>query len=517
VSISAADVEARAPRVHCGGQSLTHAQIRARAAKIASGLASLGISTGDRVALVMRNDVAYPQITLGAGLVGAIAVPVNWHWKGDEIKYVLEDSGAKVVFAHEDLAGPVESVLPTAVHLVEVGVGRHQASGEGRIALEHWLQTQPPWRGGRRAPPNSMIYTSGTTGRPKGVLREQATPQLTAERVRVVLEAFALEPGMRSLIPAPLYHTAPHIHMVFGLRVGVDLTIMPRFDAEELLRTVESERINHFQAVPTMFIRLLELPPEVRARYDISSLRAVVHAAAPCPPAVKHAIIEWLGPIVHEYYGGTETGIVVSCDSEQWLGHPGTVGKPVADADVKVFDDAGNELARGAVGHLYIKPPECQPAFTYHGQAAAAEALRRGGYVTIGDIGYLDEDGFVYITDRASDMVISGGVNIYPAEIEQCLQTLPGVHDSAVFGIPDREFGEALVAHVQLLPAAGITVEEVRAHLRASLAGYKVPRTIVFDPDLPRDDSGKLIKRRLRNRYVTNDHHRTGGSACARS
>jgi long-chain acyl-CoA synthetase len=481
---------------------MTHSQIRENAGRIASGLASLGVANGDRTALLLRNDLVFPQIITAAGILGAVAVPINWHWKRDEIRYVLKDSGSKVVFAHADLADVIEGALPRGAVLIVAGSGGLAHTQDHRLVFEDWVAAQDSWDGPPALAPNSMIYTSGTTGRPKGVVREQAPPHLVQERLRVVLEAFALERGMRTLIPAPLYHTAPLIHLTFALRAGVDTVIMPKFDAEELLQLVEEHQVEHVHAVPTMFIRLLQLEPEQRERYDLSSLRAVVHGAAACPPDVKHAMISWLGPILHEYYGGTEFGIVVGCNSEEWLTHPGTVGKPLADAAIRVVNDEGYELPPGSVGHLYLKPPTCQPSFSYHGQAAAAAEIIRDGYVSIGDVGYVDTGGYVYITDRAADMVISGGVNIYPAEIEQCLVGLSGVRDCAVFGIPDPEFGERLVAHVQLLPGADVTEDDVRSYLRGALAGYKVPRQIVFDPDLPRDDSGKLVKRRLRARYL---------------
>jgi long-chain acyl-CoA synthetase len=495
-----------APRVRCGDQSLSHAEVRANAAQIASGLASRGVGNGDRVAIVMHNDIVFPQITIGVGLLGAVAVPINWHWQGDEIEYVLNDSGAKVAVVHAKFAGLVANILPEGTHLVVVADGSPAPDIDNSTRLEDWLATQPAWVGVSSVPPTSMMYTSGTTGRPKGVLRRPA-PDRAQERVQVVLRGFALQPDMRTLIPAPLYHTAPHAHMALALQAGIDLTIMPRFDAEDLLRTVERERIEHIQCVPTMFIRLLQLAPEIRGRYDLGSLRAVVHAAAACPPSVKRDMIDWFGPIIHEYYGGTETGVVVACDTEEWLAHPGTVGKPLADAEVRIIGEGGDELPRGEIGQLYLKPPSCQPRFSYHGTTAATEMFHHGheGFATIGDIGYLDDDGFLYITDRASDMVISGGVNIYPVEIEHCLQQLDGVIDSAAFGIPDPEFGERLVAHVQQRPGADITLEDVAAHLRASLAGYKIPKTIIFDSDLPRDESGKLAKRRLRNQYLRRD------------
>jgi long-chain acyl-CoA synthetase len=306
---------------------------------------------------------------------------------------------------------------------------------------------------------------------------------------------------MRTMVPAPLYHTAPNVHALGAVALGMDLTVLPRFDAEDFLRAVEANRIDHAQMVPTMFVRLLKLPDEVRKRYDLSSLKNVVHAAAPCPPDVKRAMIEWWGPIITEYYGGSETGIAVWCDSAEWLAHPGTVGKAVDGADIRILDEEGNILPIGQVGTVYIKPADNWPNFTYIGDDDKRRNMERDGYLTVGDVGRLDDDGFLYLSDRANDMVISGGVNIYPAEIEAALFGLEGVRDVAVFGIPDEEFGEALAAHIDADPAAGLTEDAVREFARQKLAGYKVPKVVVFDRNLPREDSGKLFKRKLREPY----------------
>jgi long-chain acyl-CoA synthetase len=252
--------------------------------------------------------------------------------------------------------------------------------------------------------------------------------------------------------------------------------------------------------VPTMFVRLLALPADVRSRYDLSSLRWVVHAAAPCPPEVKRQMIDWLGPIVAEYYGGTETGPVVMCTSEEWLSHAGTVGRAIERAQIKIFDPDGNELPVGESGEVYMWL-DTWPDFTYEGDDAKRRAIERDGLITCGDIGYLDADGYLYLNDRSSDMVISGGTNIYPAEIEACLHSLEGVRDCAVFGIPDEEFGEALAAHIELHDTANLTAERVRDHVRSKLASYKTPKVVVFCESLPREDSGKIFKRRLREPY----------------
>jgi len=303
---------------------------------------------------------------------------------------------------------------------------------------------------------------------------------------------------MRTLVAAPMYHSAPNVHSLVSAAAGIDLTIMASFDAEELLRLIEEHQIDHFQAVPTMFVRLLHLPDEVREKYDVSSLKSVVHAAAPCPPEVKRRIIDWFGPIVSEYYGGTETGACVACGSADWLAHPGTVGRPIEDADVRIFSENGDLLPEGESGRIHLRPPSVLPNFTYHGNPDKRAAIERDGYLDIGDVGYLDHDGFLYLNDRSTDMIISGGVNIYPAEIEACLLELDGIRDVAVFGVPDEEFGEAIAAHVE---ATGLTEDVVRDHVRTNLAGYKVPKVVVFDNDLPREDTGKLMKRKIRARY----------------
>jgi long-chain acyl-CoA synthetase len=250
-----------------------------------------------------------------------------------------------------------------------------------------------------------------------------------------------------------------------------------------------------------MFVRLLELPDEVRDRYDLGSLECVVHAAAPCPAHVKRRIIDWFGPVIREYYGATEIGIVIVCDSEEWLAHEGTVGHPFAGSDIHVHDPEGRLLATGETGEIFIRPPDYWPGFTYLGQDDKRREIERDGYISIGDVGRVDADGYLYLSDRARDMVISGGVNIYPSEIEACLLELAGVRDVAVFGIPDDSFGESLAAHVDVDPSAGLTEVALRDHVGSRLARYKVPQVVVFDADLPREESGKIFKRRIRERY----------------
>ncbi|UNO43164.1 AMP-binding protein [Streptomyces sp. MST-110588] len=484
-----------------------------RAARIATGLRDLGVEPGDRIAVVLRNEPAYLEITAAAALIGASAVPVNWHFKNDDLRHVLADSASRVVFAHTDLLPGVAAVLPEGARLIEAPVPAEIADAcgfpppsptGGHPLLDTWLAGHAPLAEAAAERPPTIIYSSGTTGRPKGVLREPVSAEQLAAAVEKFLEHFAIRPGGSTLIPAPLYHASPSQHAVLALAAGLDITLMPRFDAQEFLRLIERHRIEQAQVVPTMFVRLLRLPKEVREGYDISSLTSVVHAAAPCPPHIKHAMIDWLGPILREYYGGSETGPVTWCDSRQWLEHPGTVGRAEGTCGVAVLGPDGTVLPPGETGDIYLKPSDDWPGFSYLGDPAkrtAMESAHLPGYVTVGDVGHLDADGYLYLSDRRDDMVISGGVNIYPAEIEGCLLSLTGVRDAAVFGIPDQEFGESLAAHIQPENGAALTAEDVRAHVAGRLASYKVPRTVVFEESLPRDDSGKLFRRRLRDPY----------------
>ena len=482
--------------VRCGDVFRDYDDVRARAAAVAGGLAALGVEAGDRVAVYLRNDVSFIEASIGIGLLGAIPVPVNWHWKGAELAYLLDDSGSKVIFANTGLVETAEAVAGERP-LIEVAGEPDPPTGRHPV-YEDWLAIQDGWSELPRQAPLSMVYTSGTTGRPKGIVRAATTPEQAQAIAGLVFQTFGLAPGMRTLVAAPMYHSAPNVHSLVSAAAGIDLTIMASFDAEELLRLIEEHHIDHFQAVPTMFVRLLQLPDDIRAKYDVSSLKSVVHAAAPCPVEVKQGIIDWFGPIVREYYGGTETGACVASESADWLARPGTVGRAIWDGDVRIYSDDGRLLPAGESGRIHMRPPSAWPDFTYQGNPEKRAAMERDGYLDIGDVGYLDHDGFLYLNDRSTDMVISGGVNIYPAEIEACLLTLDGVRDVAVFGIPDADFGESLAAHVE---ATDLTEDDVRQHVRANLAGYKVPKVVVFDDDLPREDTGKLMKRKIRDRY----------------
>jgi long-chain acyl-CoA synthetase len=489
------------PSIRCGGTERTYPEVHERASLIAGGLAALGIGDGDNVALVLHNSVEFMELTIGIGRAAASPVPVNWHWRGDELGYLLADSGSKAVFAHSQFVPVVAAAAPAGVTVIEVTQAGHSETGTAPLEFEHWLAAQQPATAPGGLPRPGVIYTSGTTGRPKGVVRDRVNLSQTMNMAAALMDRFGLGPGISTLIPAPMYHTAPNVLASVAAALGMDITIMPSFDAEQLLALTERHRVQQIQMVPTMFSRLLRLPEEIRAKYDLSSLVKIVHSAAPCPPGLKRLMIDWLGPIVVEYYGGTETGPVVWCDSTQWLAHQGTVGAPADDAQIRIVGADGAERPSGEVGIVYVKPPSWWPEFSYLGDEAKRRAMELDGFVTVGDVGWVDADGYLYLTDRASDMVISGGVNIYPAEIEAALSELPGVRDSAVFGIPDEEFGESLAAHIELDPGAALTEDEVRGYLHTALAGYKVPKVVVFTAELPREETGKLFKRKLRAPY----------------
>lgn len=501
-----------------GLRRLTTVSLQERSARAASGLASLGIEAGDVIALFLRNDLAFFEAGTAAGLLGAYPTPVNWHATPEEARYIFENSGAKAIVIHADLLAPVRSVIPDGVTVLAVATPPEIAAAyvvPASLAAApadlpewgKWLEGFAPWAGAPRPNPGTIIYTSGTTGHPKGVRRAPPTPEQYDFSVKSLIAIFGF--GSRpfdeviSVMVGPMYHSAPNAYGMLASRLGVTLHLEPRFDPEGLLRLIERERITHIHMVPIMFNRLLKLPEEVKRKYDLSSLEFVVHAAAPCPAPVKRAMIEWWGPVIYEYYGATETGGVVFCSSEEWLAHPGTVGKPMAGADVKVIDGQGRALPVGEIGEVVARFASVAD-FTYHGDHAKRLASEKAGLIAPGDVGYFDKDGYLYLCDRAKDMIISGGVNIYPAEIEAVLHRAPGVADCAVFGIPDDEYGEAVYAVIQPQPEVELVEADVKAYLRQHLSGFKIPRTIAFAPELPREDSGKIFKRKLREPFWEN-------------
>jgi long-chain acyl-CoA synthetase len=500
-------------RVISGARVVELERLHARAARAASGLRALGIGEGGAVALMLRNDFAMFEASLAAGLIGAYATPINWHFTAEEAGYILRDSGARALVVHADLWPQVAPGVPPGVEVfavptppeIRAAYGIEAARGALPPALaawDDWVDAQPPLTGVALPPRASMIYTSGTTGRPKGVRRQPLTPEQTLASEAVITRVFGLRAGTPAvvLMNGPMYHSAPSAYALTAARTGASIVLQPRFDAEEMLALIERHRVSHMHIVPTMFVRLLKLPEAARRRYDLSSLRFVVHGAAPCPVAVKRAMIDWWGPIIHEYYGSTETGIPAWLSAEEALAKPGAAGRVLEGAVVKIFDEAGRELPAGEVGEIYVRASYA-PEFTYQNADAMRREVARGDLVTVGDVGFLDRDGYLYLCDRKRDMVISGGVNIYPAEIEAALLAHPAIKDCAVFGIPDEEFGESLCAHIEPQPGAAPTADELRAFLAPRLAKYKIPRVIEFAAALPREDSGKIFKRKLRAPY----------------
>ena len=504
-------------KVWLGERVRGSAEIDRRIAQAATGFESLGLQAGDGVALCLRNDYAFFEAGMGAGQLGVYPVAMNWHYTVDEASYLLKDSGAKALVIHADLLAPIRDAIPEGVKVLVVRVppeiraayGVPPESGEVPEGMTDW----DAWRDGfapRTAPPQPMpsaiIYTSGTTGRPKGVRRPTPSPERREAADRVFARSYGFGGALDdpstvvTSVVGPIYHSAPNAHANYSYRMGAEVVIMPRFEAEELLRLIEKHRITHLNMVPIMFNRLLKLPEDVRRRYDLSSLRFVAHAAAPVSPPVKRAMIDWWGPIVNEYYGSTEMSNVTFCTAQEWLEHPGTVGRVVPGAEVRIVDAEGRELPPREIGEV-IGRVHGVGSFEYHGDPDKTRRAQKGGLVSPGDVGYFDEDGFLYLCDRSNDMIISGGVNIYPAQIEAELQRMPEVADCAVFGIPDDEYGEAVCAVVQPQPGTGPTEAQVRAFLRQHVAGYMVPRRVEFLAELPREDSGKIFKRKLRQPY----------------
>jgi long-chain acyl-CoA synthetase len=451
---------------------------------------------------MLPNSTEALALFFAAVQTGLYVVPVNWHLAAAEVAYILSDSGAAAFVAHERFA----AVAAEAAELA--GIKENARFAVGEIAGFAPLATLGAESTGRPDPRTAgapMVYTSGTSGRPKGVRRaltgeDPDQPPLAAGWFFGI---FGLKPldGNVHLCCSPLYHTAVLNFATISLQVGHPVILMDRFDAEELLRLVEKHRVTHSHMVPTQFRRLLALPAETRDRYDVSSWRCAIHSAAPCPPDVKRQMLDWWGPVVTEYYAASEGGGTVITGA-QWLARPGSVGLPWPGSQILILDEEGGDVPAGQTGLVYMKMGAS--TFDYYKDEAKTLAARARGMFTVGDIGYLDADGYLFICDRKSDMIISGGVNIYPAEIESALAAHPAVGDVAVFGIPHEDWGEEIKAVVQ--PAAGAEpgpalTAELLAFLDGKLARFKLPRTIDYVPELPRDPNGKLYKRRLRDPY----------------
>lgn len=500
-------------KILSGARELSQAELFDQASRAAAGFSSLGIRAEDAVAIMLRNDFPFFEASVAANLLRAHAVPINWHFQTEETAYILRDSQAKALVIHADLLPQVRAGIPAGVHTFVVetppeiraayGISEAQsAPPEGLPVWSEWVSRHEAQPVPAAPPPSSMIYTSGTTGNPKGVRREPYNETSIAKFTEMVALAFGFRPDddFRTVITGPMYHSAPNAYGLYAAKNGGFCVLQSRFDAEDLLRLIERYRITHLHMVPTMFVRLLKLSDEIKHQYDLTSLQFVVHAAAPCPADVKRQMIEWWGPVINEYYGATETGCVVFNTSEEALRKPGTVGRPLKDGIMRIYDDQGKVAGPNQVGEVYLRIKGF-PDFTYNGRDDERRDIERDGLVTVGDMGYIDEDGYLFLCDRKRDMVISGGANIYPAEIEAVLLAMPSVHDCAVFGIPDEEYGEALCACIEPEPNVTLNADEVRGYLGSRLARFKVPKVVEFLRELPREDSGKIFKRKLRAPY----------------
>jgi long-chain acyl-CoA synthetase len=471
--------------------------------RVANGVRAFELGDAQRVAVFAENSMETLLAHLGGLLAGASTVPVNFHLRADEVAYILRDSGARVVFVGPETAA-VGCAAAEAAGIATV-IGWRCPSRVGVLDWEDWLDdsdSEPPPV--QVAPRPNLMYTSGTTGLPKGV---ELPPSMFAGGATLVEHVEALRHSRFAqfgthLVVGPMYHTGP----LSGFRLlatGVPVVIMGRFDPEATLRAIAAHRVESTVMVPTHFTRLLGLPEDVRARHDVTSLRLVAHTGAACPVDVKRAMIEWFGPVFSDAYGATEVGTICSISSEEWLAHPGSVGRVIPPfLRAIVVDDDGEELPPGTEGRLFFEDSTGRGIVYPSDPEKTAAAHLRPGVFTIGEIGYVDDDGYVFITDRFSDMIVSGGVNIYPAEAEQALLTHPGVVDVAVIGVPDADMGEAVRALV--VPrdhASPPTEEELLAHCRARLAGYKCPRTVEIVETVGRTTMGKINKRALRAPY----------------
>ncbi|MDP9866539.1 MULTISPECIES: AMP-binding protein [Streptosporangium] len=479
--IAQADPDRRAV-IDTDGAVTTYGELLARVNQVSHGLRARGLAEGDVVAGVLPNGLDAVVMLMATGQVGLYYVPVNWHLTDTEIAYILADCDAEIVVAGP--ARPVEGALTGTADLAE---GQPVTAPEGRSAGA------------------VMWYTSGTTGFPKGVQRPLpgTEPEATVPLVTWFLgEVCDLRPGDGiHLVTSPMYHSAPCAHTMFALHLGHTLVIAPRFEPAGILELIDRYRVTNAMMVPTMFHRMLRLPAEVRRAYDVSSLRQVVHTAAACPVAVKKQIMDWWGPVLYEYYGSTESTIAFSVKPHDWLERPGTVGRPAPGFEARILGPEGEELPVGEPGMVYVKSG--LGGFAYRKDPAKTAASMRGEWYAPGDIGFMDKDGFLFLCDRRTDLIVSGGVNIYPAEIEAALLEHPGVADVAVIGVPDEEWGHTVVALVQPAPGAPPSPQELLEHLGPRIARFKHPRVIEFREELPRTPTGKLSRTRVREEYLS--------------
>jgi len=478
--------------------------VLARANRVVHALRSLGLQQGDTVAAVLPNGSNPMHVYLAALQAGWYYVPINYRLSAPEIAYILQDSDAKAFVSHERFA----DIASAAAEQAGIAPAARLAHGTvpGFSSFAALVDAQPTADPADRATGAAMHYTSGTTGRPKGVKRALSPidPDTTAELFTFLLGLFGIpqDDGNVHLCTSPNYHTAVTTFAGNSLHSKHTVVFMDKWDPEEALRLIERYKCTHTHMVPTQFIRMLQLPEEVRKNYDVSSMRWAIHAAAPCPVDTKRKMLEWWGPVIWEYYAATEGGGTIA-PPDEWLEYPGTVGRAWPNAELKITDDDGNRLPVGEPGTVWMRMGT--NTFEYKGDKEKTKKSHDDeGFFTVGDVGYFNDDGYLFLCDRKSDMIIAGGVNIYPAEIEAVLSTHASVGDVAVIGVPDAEWGESVKAIVELVdgvpPSDGLA-DELIALCRSRLAGYKCPRSVEFRAELPRSDAGKVYKRVLRDEY----------------
>ena len=486
------------------GEAVSYAELEARSNRLAHFLRGRGLKRLDHFAIFMENNSRYVECCTTGERTGLYYTCINSYLTADEVAYIVNNSESKALIFSEEKRKIALDVLKQCPKIEVALVVDGPGDGNKIVNLEEATKNLPSTPIADEALGTAMLYSSGTTGRPKGIIRplENVPPAQQLPLFGFLVGLWRYREGMTYLSPAPLYHSAPQAAVNLALRLGCTVIIMERFDPEQYLKLVEKYRPTHSQLVPTMFSRMLKLPEDVRKKYDVSSLEVAIHAAAPCPVQVKEQMIEWWGPIIHEYYGATEGLGFTACDTPQWLAHRGTVGK-VLLGELHVLDEDMKPTPKGTPGTLWFKTAS---EFSYFNDPSKTKEARSadGTMSTVGDVGYVDDDGYLYLTDRTTFMIISGGVNIYPQECENLLITHPKVADAAVFGVPNDDLGEEVKAVVQPMPGQTPGPElaaELIEFCSKQLSRQKVPRSIDFEAELPRLPTGKLYKRLLRDRY----------------
>jgi len=498
VGMTAAFYAARKPEqiaVHSYAGSCSWAELNHKANQLTRLFRDLGLQPDDAIAIVSSNRLEFAQVFMAAIRSGVRVTPINWHLTGEEVGYIVDNCGARIFLADARFGGASREALGMSGEVIKA-----LAFGGDIEGFESYEETLSAYSGEDISDPvlgGSMLYTSGTTGRPKGVYRKEKVPLMPSETYADADDHVALCTG-------PAYHAAPLlIDVMTPLVSGVPIVFMDRWDPEETLRLIHEQQVTHCHMVATMFHRLLQLPDEVKARYDISSLREIVHGAAPCPVHVKHAMIEWFGPVLLEYYAATEGGGGFLIDSHEWLKKPGSVGKAPPEFDNRLLDDEGNPVVQGEVGTIYFRAPDVG-RFEYFKDEDKTSSAYRGDYFTLGDMGYLDEDGYLFLTGRTAELIISGGVNIYPQEIDSEIMKHEAVLDICTIGVPNDEWGEEVKSVVLLKagyePSDGLA-ESLKDFARSRLPAFKCPRSIDFAEDLPRLPTGKIQRRLVREPY----------------